>query len=208
MLNILPAKIAEELKARNEVEPRHYDSATIMFTDFEGFTRFAEAAEPRTLVNDLNQYFSAFDDIIERHNLEKLKTIGDAYMCAGGLPEENRSHPADACRAALEIQDFMARTNRQREKMRMPPWALRIGIHTGPVMAGVVGKQKFTYDIWGDAVNVAARIESNGEAGRIALSESTYHRVKEQFECEHRGPVEAKNKGPLETYFLNRVKSG
>ncbi len=206
LLNILPAKIADELKTRNEVEPRHYDSVTIMFTDFEGFTRLAEASEPRTLVNDLNQYFCAFDEIIEHCNLEKLKTIGDAYMCAGGLPEENRTHPVDACRAALEIQEFMTRVNRQREKMRLQPWKLRIGLHTGPVMAGVVGKRKFTYDIWGDAVNVAARMEATGEAGRIALSESTYHRVKDQFECEHRGPIEAKNKGLLDTYFLNRIK--
>ncbi|MCK5623526.1 MAG: GAF domain-containing protein [Alphaproteobacteria bacterium] len=206
LLNILPAKIADELKTGSVVEPRHYDSATIMFTDFKGFTRLAEAAEPRTLVNDLNQYFSAFDEIIERHNLEKLKTIGDAYMCAGGLPEANRTHPADACRAALEIQEFMGRVNSQREKMRLQPWELRIGLHTGPVMAGVVGKKKFTYDIWGDAVNVAARMESHGEAGRIALSESTYHHVKDQFECEHRGSIEVKNKGALEAYFLNQAK--
>ncbi len=205
LLNILPSKIADELKSGNQVEPRYHDSVTIMFTDFKGFTRFAEAAEPRTLVHDLNQYFSAFDEIIEHHSLEKLKTIGDAYMCAGGLPEENRTHPVDACRAALEIQEYMNRVNRQREKMRLLPWELRIGIHTGSVMAGVVGKKKFTYDIWGDAVNVAARMESNGEAGRIALSKNTYHRVKDQFECEHRGQVEAKNKGLLEMYFLNRT---
>lgn len=207
LLNILPAKIAEILKRGEDIEPRHYDSVTIMFADFAGFTRLAEASEPRTLVNDLNQYFSAFDEIIETHNLEKLKTIGDAYMCAGGLPEENRSHPVDACRAALDIQAFMARVNAQREKMRLAPWGLRIGIHTGPVMAGVVGKKKFTYDIWGDAVNIAARMESSGEAGRIALSESTYHRVKDQFACSHRGPVEAKNKGVLETYFLDGAKA-
>jgi class 3 adenylate cyclase len=206
LLNILPAKIADELKAGNEVEPRYYDSVTIMFTDFKGFTRFAEASEPRTLVNDLNQYFSAFDEIIEQHNLEKLKTIGDAYMCAGGLPEENRTHPVDACRAALDIQEYMTRINRQRQKMRLQPWELRIGLHTGPVMAGVVGKKKFTYDIWGDAVNIAARMESNGEAGRITLSESTYHRVKDRFECEHRGTIEAKNKGLLDAYFLNQRK--
>ncbi len=206
LLNILPAKIADELKSRNEVEPRHYDSATIMFTDFKGFTRFSEALEPRTLVHDLNQYFSAFDEIVEQHNWEKLKTIGDAYMCAGGLPGENRTHPADACRAALEIQEYMARVNRQREKMRLPPWELRIGLHTGPVMAGVVGRKKFTYDIWGDAVNVASLRETNGEAGRIAISESTYHRVKDEFECEHRGTIEAKNKGHLDAYFLNQQK--
>lgn len=208
LLNILPAKIAEELKSGKEVEPRHYDSVTIMFTDFKGFTRLAEASEPRTLVHDLDQYFSAFDEIIERHNMEKLKTIGDAYMCAGGLPEQNRTHPGDACRAALEIQQCMTRANNQREKMRLPPWELRIGLHTGPVMAGVVGKKKFTYDIWGDAVNIASRMESNGEPGRIALSESTYHQVRGEFECEHRGQIEAKNKGAMEAYFLNREKTG
>jgi class 3 adenylate cyclase len=207
LLNILPAKIAEELKTGNAVEPRFYDSVTIMFTDFKGFTRFAESSEPRTLVNDLDQYFSAFDEIVERHNLEKLKTIGDAYMCAGGLPEPNRTHPADACRAALEIQDFMGRVNRQREKMRLAPWELRIGLHTGPVMAGVVGKKKFTYDIWGDAVNVAARMESTGDAGRVVISESTYHRVKDAFACTQRGPVEAKNKGVLESYWLDGPKA-
>ena len=206
LLNILPSKIADELKSGNQVEPRYHDSVTIMFTDFKGFTRFAETLEPRTLVNDLNQYFSAFDEIIEHHSLEKLKTIGDAYMCAGGLPEENQTHAVDVCRAALEIQEFMNRVNRQREKMRLLPWELRIGIHTGPVMAGVVGRKKFTYDIWGDAVNIAALMESNGEAGRITLSESTYHRVENRFECEHRGTVEAKNKGLLDTYFLNRIR--
>jgi class 3 adenylate cyclase len=203
LLNILPAMIADELKSRGEVEPKYFGCVTIMFADFKGFTRFAETAEPRTLVNDLDQFFSAFDDIVERHNLEKLKTIGDAYMCAGGLPEENKTHPIDACRAALEIQAFMARANRQRERMHLPPWELRIGIHTGPVMAGVVGSKKFTYDIWGDAVNVAARIESAGVPGRIALSENTYNRVKATFECEHHGLIEAKNRGTLDTYFLS-----
>lgn len=202
LLNILPIKIADELKAKNEVEPKHYESVTIMFTDFKGFTSLAEASEPRALVNDLDQYFSAFDEIIGHHNLEKLKTIGDAYMCVGGLPEENRTHAEDACRAAMDIQQFMNRVNRQREKMRLPPWVLRVGLHTGPVMAGVVGKKKFTYDIWGDAVNVAARMESNAEPGRIAISESTYHRVKGRIECEHRGKIEAKNKGLLDTYFI------
>ena len=206
LLNILPAMIAETLKSGNEVEPRYYDSATIMFTDFKGFTRSAETSEPRTLVNVLNQYFSGFDEIIEQHNLEKLKTIGDAYMCAGGLPTENRTHAVDACHAALQIQSFVTRVNRQRKKMRLRPWELRIGIHTGPVMAGVVGRKKFTYDIWGDAVNVASLMESSGEAGRIVISESTYHCVKDEFECKRRGPIKGKNKGVLESYFLNRNK--
>lgn len=206
LLNILPAKIAGELKANHEIEPRFYESATIMFTDFKGFTRFAEALEPRTLVNDLDQYFSAFDEIVEKHGLEKLKTIGDAYMCAGGLPAENRTHPEDVCRAALEIRDYMLRVNSQRGRMRMTPWELRIGVHTGPVMAGIVGKKKFTYDIWGDSVNIAARMESTGEAGRVAISDNTYQRVKDGFECEYRGEIDAKNKGALKAYFLEREK--
>ncbi len=124
-------------------------------------------------------------------------------MCAGGLPDESKVHPQDACRAAIEIQEFVTRTNDQRQKMRLPPWEVRIGIHTGPVMAGIVGKKKFTYDIWGDAVNVASLMESNGEAGRIVISENTYHHVKHEINCEHRGPIEGKNKGVLDTYFVN-----
>ncbi len=206
LLNILPATIADELKESNRVEPRYYNLVTIMFTDFKGFTRLAESMEPRSLVQDLDQHFSAFDEIIGRHNLEKLKTIGDAYMCVGGLPEVNRRHPIDACLAALDIQDHMEKKNRQREKLRMAPWELRIGIHSGPVMAGVVGTKKFTYDIWGDAVNIAALMESNSLAGRINISESTYHRVGDLFDTEHRGSIEAKNKGQLEMYFLNQIK--
>lgn len=201
--NILPASVARELKEKGEVEPRYYDAVTIMFTDFKGFTRIAENAEPRMLINDLHQYFCAFDEIISRHGLEKLKTIGDSYMCVGGLPEESRTHAPDACAAALEILDFMTRVNSQREKMRMAPWELRIGLHTGGVMAGVVGRSKFTYDIWGDAVNVASRMESTGEPGRIVLSDTTYNLVRDRFACTHRGTVEAKNRGSLETYFLD-----
>lgn len=206
LLNILPATIADELKKTNRVEPRYYNLVTIMFTDFKGFTRLAESMEPRSLVQDLDQHFSAFDEIIGRHNLEKLKTIGDAYMCVGGLPEVNRRHPIDACLAAVEIQDYMEKTNRQREKLGMAPWELRIGIHSGPVMAGVVGTKKFTYDIWGDAVNIAALMESNSLAGRINISESTYHRVEDLFDTEHRGSIEAKNKGQLEMYFVDQIK--
>jgi class 3 adenylate cyclase len=206
LLNILPAEIADELEREKRVEPRYYASATIMFTDFKGFTRFAESLEPRRLVEDLHQHFSAFDEIVDRHGLEKLKTIGDAYMCAGGLPEPNRTHPVDACLAALEIQRYMQRMNTLRDKMRLPPWELRIGIHTGSVMAGVVGKRKFTYDIWGDAVNVAALMEANGVPGHINLSESTYYRVKNFFDTEERGTIEAKNKGTLPMFFLTRIK--
>lgn len=206
LANILPASVARELKRDRHVQPRYYDSVTIMFADFKDFTRQAERMEPRRLVDDLDFYFSAFDEIVARHRLEKLKTIGDAYMCVGGLPEENRTHATDGCSAGLEIQAFMARTNRQREKMRLVPWEVRIGIHTGGVMAGVVGKRKFAYDIWGDAVNVAARMETCGAPGRVNVSESTYHRVKDFFDTEARGRVEVKNKGTLDMYFLNQAR--
>lgn len=206
LLNILPDEIADELEHQRRVEPRYYASATIMFTDFKGFTHFAESMEPRRLVDDLNQYFSAFDEIVDRHGLEKIKTIGDAYLCAGGLPKPNRTHSVDACLAALEIQGYMERTNAMRDKTRLPPWELRIGIHTGSVMTGVVGKRKFTYDIWGDAVNVAALMEANGVPGRINVSESTYHRVRDFFVIEERGIIAAKNKGGLPMFFLNGIK--
>jgi class 3 adenylate cyclase len=206
LLNILPSRIADELKEHGRVEPKYYHSVTIMFTDFVGFTRFAESMEPNSLIQKLDRCFSAFDEIAERCNLERLKTIGDSYMCVGGLPVENRTHVVDTCLAALAIQDFMAGVNRQREKIQLSPWELRVGIHTGPVMAGIVGKKKFTYDVWGDAVNVAALMEANSEAGWVNLSESTAHKIGELFDIEHRGDIEAKGKGRLEMYFLNRIR--
>ncbi len=205
----LPAiilRIADELKLHGRVTPKFYEGATVMFTDFQGFTQHTERMDPKGLVEQLDQIFSAFDEITDRHRLEKLKTIGDAYMCAGGLPDAQRTHPVDACLAALEIHDYMARANQQREKLRLPRWELRIGLHTGPVMAGVVGRRKFTYDVWGDAVNVAARMEAAGEAGCINLSEATMHRVKSLFEFEDRGTLEVKSKGGLRMYYLRRIR--
>ena len=204
--NMLPAAVAQELKDGNRATARFYDAATILFADFEGFTKLAESMEPKELIGQLDDYFSAFDQIAENHQLEMLKTIGDAYMCVGGLPEINRSHPVDACLAALEMQQCVADMNRKRETLRLPHWDLRVGIHTGPVIAGVVGRRKFIYDIWGDAVNVAARMESSGASRRINVSEAIYHRTKELFEFEPRGSVEVKNKGRLEMFFLRRIK--
>jgi len=206
LLRILPRAAADELKQNNRVTPRFFESATILFADFEGFTHLAERLEPKSLVEQLDQHFSALDQIAERHGLEMLKTIGDCYMCVGGLPEPTRSHPLDTCLAALEMQDYMGRLNRQREKLRLPRWELRIGIHTGPVMAGVVGRRKFIYDVWGDAVNIAARMEAAGEGGRINVSEAVHARVKSLFNCEPRGSVEAKNKGRLDMFYLQRIK--
>ncbi len=204
--NILPDSIARELRNQNRVVPRFYESATIMFADFEGFTRLTERMDPKGLVDQLDQFFSAFDEIAERHRLEKLKTIGDAFMCAGGLPEPTRTHAVDTCLTALAMQDYMAKMNRQRERLHLPRWELRIGLHTGPVMAGVVGQRKFIYDVWGDAVNVAARMESAGAAGRINLSEAVMSRVKSLFDFDDRGTVEVKHKGQLRMYYLTRIK--
>ena len=202
--NILPDAVAQELKLNNKVVPKFYEMATIMFADFEGFTKLTERLDTKGLIDQLDQFFSAFDDIAHRHRLEKLKTIGDAYMCAGGLPEVNRSHPVDACLAAITIQDYMARMNGQREKLRLPRWELRIGLNTGPVMAGVMGQRKFIYDVWGDAVNLAARMESAGQGGRINLSAAVANRCRSLFELEDRGPVDVKNKGPMPMFFLAR----
>jgi class 3 adenylate cyclase len=206
LLNILPADIAAELKDHGKVRPRFYDSVTTLFSDFKGFTGLTERSEPRAVVDALNQYFSAFDDIVARRGLEKLKTIGDAYMCAGGVPDRNHSHAVDCCLAALDMQAYMAAANEQREKMGLPRWDLRIGIHTGPVMAGVVGKRKFTYDIWGDGVNVASLMETLSEPGRITISESTRQRVEDHVETEYRGEIETAKKGVLRTYFLHGQK--
>jgi adenylate cyclase len=200
--NILPAAVAQELKVQHQVAPRYFDSATILFADFQSFTRLAEHLEPRGLVDQLNEFFSRFDVIAERHRLEMLKTIGDAYMCVGGVPEPNRTHPVDACLAAWEIQSEMAAINRRRERLQLPRWDARIGIHTGPVIAGIVGRRKLLYDIWGDAVNIAARMESTGEAGRVNVSSEVYERTKSFFDFEPRGGVEAKNKGKVDMFFL------
>lgn len=206
--NMLPPAVAEELKDRNHVTPRFYDAATILFADFEGFTKLAERMEPKELVEQLDEYFSAFDEIAERHGLEMLKTIGDAYMCVGGLPEANRTHPVDACLAALEMQQFIAGTNRGREMLHLSRWDVRVGLHTGPVIAGVVGRRKFIYDVWGDAVNVAARMETAGAAGKINVSEAVYQRAKALFDFEPRGNLQVKNKGQLDMFFLVQIKPG
>ena len=176
-----------------------------MFVDFKGFTRLVETMEPASVIDQLDQHFGNFDEIAARHRMEKLKTIGDAYLAVGGVPETNRTHPIDACLAALQILDHLARLNRQREKLHLPAWQARIGINTGPVIAGVVGKHKFTYDVWGNTVNTAERLESAALPGRVNIAESTWHHVASRFETEERGLVEVKHKGAVKMYFLNRI---
>jgi class 3 adenylate cyclase len=204
---IFPASVAQDLKEDQRVSARFYNSATILFADFVGFTKLAENMAPKELIEQLDGFFSGLDEIAERHGLEMLKTIGDAYMCAGGIPDVSRTHTVDSCLAALEMQHLIARMNRDRAKFRLPAWELRVGLHTGPVIAGVVGRRKYIYDVWGDAVNVAARMESAGAVGKINVSEQVYQRTKELFEFEPRGSLEAKNKGPLEMFFLLRIKA-
>ena len=206
LINILPVSIADELKTNGKVQPKYTASATVLFTDFKGFTLLTERAEPVALIGLLDQYFTAFDDIVARHGLEKLKTVGDAYMAVAGVPAANRRHSIDTCLAALEMQAIMARMKALREKMRLPVLELRVGIHAGPVISGVVGKHKFTFDIWGDTVNTAALMEANGMPGRINVSETVAGHVKTLFQLEPRGPIVAKHDRAHEMFFLNGLK--
>jgi len=204
MLNILPVEVAQELRKTGKATPRYYESVTVLFTDFKEFTRIAETLSAQDLVADLNQCFIAFDKIIDEFGLEKIKTIGDAYMCACGIPSEVEDHPQRTVRAALAIQKYIDDENASRKERGAAIWELRIGIHTGPVIAGVVGKKKFAYDIWGNAVNLASRLETNGKEGKVNISETTYDLVKESFECVYRGKIYAKNIGDVSMYFVEK----
>ena len=206
LLNILPVSIADELKNNGKVQPKYAPSATILFADFKGFTLLAERMEPVALIGLLDQYFTAFDEIVARHRLEKIKTIGDAYMAVAGVPIANRQHSISACLTALEMQATVARMKVLRDKMRLSVLDLRVGIHAGPVISGVVGKWKFTFDIWGDAVNTASLMEANGIPGRINISETVAGHVKTLFELEPRGSIDAKHERAHEMFFLNRLK--
>jgi len=206
LLNILPEKVADELKETGHSEPILFNCVTVFFTDFVGFTKIAENLQPKELVDELDKCFSYFDSVTERYNLEKLKTIGDAFMAVGGIPEPNNTHPIDVCLAALEIQQFMNQMKDIKDQQNLPYWELRLGINTGNVVAGVVGEKKFAYDVWGDTVNTASRMESSGVSGKINISNATHEQVKFLFNCEYRGKVEAKHKGEVDMYFLNGIK--
>ena len=205
LLNILPEETALELKQYGKVKAKSYDSVTVLFTDFKGFTSYAQNLKPEVLVKSVDFYFSKFDEIMEKYGLEKIKTIGDAYMCAGGLMISSQNHAKRMVQAAFEIVNFVSST-----KLLQPEgitcFDVRIGINTGPVVAGVVGTKKFAYDIWGDTVNVAARMESNSEPGMINVSEDTYDLIRDVYDCEYRGEIEAKNKGHLKMYFVKGLK--
>ena len=206
LLNILPTQIANELKENNDVEPRSYESVTVMFTDFKDFTRISDTMSAQVLVGEIRTCYSAFDDIIGKYRLEKIKTIGDSYMCAGGLPVANSTHPVDTVRAALEIQHWMNRYKKERESRNLPFFECKIGLHTGPVVAGVVGTRKFAYDIWGQTVNVASRMESSSLPGKVNISATTYELIKDKYECTPRGKLPIKNHDDVDMYFVESLK--
>ncbi|QQS28713.1 MAG: tetratricopeptide repeat protein [Sphingobacteriales bacterium] len=202
LLNILPEEVAEELKMKGSADAKLIEEVTVIFSDFKDFTVLSEKLSPHALVKDLNECFSAFDLMMEKYGLEKIKTTGDSYMAAGGLPTPNSTHATDAIKVALEMRNFIAKGKEKKVAAGLPYFEIRIGVHTGPVVAGIVGVKKFQYDIWGDTVNTAARMEQNSVAGKINISGTTYELVKDKFKCSYRGKIEAKNKGEIDMYFI------
>ena len=205
LLNILPEETAHELKENGKVLAKKFESVTVLFTDFKGFTQYAENLSPEKLVESVDFYFSKFDEIMGKYDLEKIKTVGDAYMCAGGLPFATEDHAHKMVLAAFEIADFVNESKKIHAANEIR-FDIRIGINTGPVVAGVVGSRKFSYDIWGDTVNIASRMESNSEPGKINISANTYELIKDTFDCDYRGEIEVKNRGMMKMYFVNCIK--
>lgn len=206
LLNILPAEVADELKETGTAEARHFDNVTVLFTDFVGFTKVAEHMTPHDLVAELHICFKNFDEIISRHGIEKIKTIGDAYLAVAGLPLADDLHAVKMVAAAIEIVHFM---QHRKHQLGDRTFAVRIGIHSGPLVAGIVGVKKFAYDIWGDTVNTAARMEQSSAQFHINISQTTFDLVKDKFHCTYRGEIAAKNKGHLSMYFVDvGVKEG
>lgn len=202
LLNILPKDTADELKQNGFIQAKKFELVTVLFTDFKAFSVVAEQISPENLVQSVDYYFKKFDEIIERNNLEKIKTIGDAYMCAGGLPARNSTHAEDAVKAGQDILRFVKETEANPPE-NIYPFKVRVGLNTGPVIAGVVGTKKFQYDIWGNTVNIAARMESNSEPGKINVSENTYDLLKDKRKFTYRGEIEVKNGQKLKMYFLD-----
>lgn len=203
LVNVLPEDIAKELRENGHVVPRHIPVASVLFADLVGFSRLCKGLSPKEIIDELNYLFVGFDMILENNNLEKIKTIGDGYMAAGGVPLSNSTHPQDAVRAGLQMIQSVEKVRKANVKSGKPPWEVRIGIHSGDLVAGVIGKNKFAYDIWGSAVNIAARMEAAGEPGKVNISGITYQLVKDKFACTYRGNIEVKNMGKLDMYFVS-----
>lgn len=199
--NIFPSEVVKELKETGMSVPVRYESVSVLFTDFKGFTRIAERLSTEELVNEVDFCFRTFDEIIKKYGIEKIKTIGDAYLCVAGLPTVSTDHADKIVMAAIEMRDFMVNLKNKRMSQNKPYFEMRLGIHTGPVVAGIVGSDKFAYDIWGDTVNTASHMESSGEHSKINISGYTFKKLKQSFNCTYRGKVEAKNKGEIDMYF-------
>jgi ligand-binding sensor domain-containing protein/class 3 adenylate cyclase/predicted metal-dependent HD superfamily phosphohydrolase len=206
LLNILPEGTAEELKKEGRSKARYYKNVSVLFTDFVGFSKIAEEMKPQDLVQKLDSYFSKFDEIIEKYDLEKIKTIGDSYMCAGGVPIRNKSNAIEVTLSALEIKDYMLNRQKAAVEKGEKEWEIRIGINTGEVIAGVIGIKRFAYDIWGATVNQAQRMEMHGQPGTVNVSGNTYEYIAPYFECTYRGKVQTKHKGMLDMYYVSGIK--
>ncbi len=205
LFNIFPYTVAKQLKTKGSTSLKTYKLVSVLFTDFKGFTKLSEQLPTEELIKELSNFFDAFDEITGKRYIEKIKTIGDSYMCAGGLPLSNKSNPIDVVLAGLEIQDFVTKHRQHYIDNGKPAWDLRLGIHSGEVIAGVIGRKKIAYDIWGDTVNTASRMETAGEIGRVNISGVTYQYIKDYFDCTYRGKIEVKYKGELEMYYVNRI---
>ncbi len=205
LLNILPEEIMHELKAHGKTTARNYSKATVLFADIKDFTTISEQLSPDDLIEGLDAYFERFDKVIEKYDIEKIKTIGDAYVCAGGVPTKSEGNPHIVVQAAIEFMYEIDKLRRERTAVGKIPFEFRIGIHTGQLVAGVIGIRKFAYDIWGDTVNMAARMQQASEAGKINISAATYELVKDRFACVYRGKIEAKNKGEIDMYFVTKA---
>jgi class 3 adenylate cyclase len=206
LANLLPKGTADELMAKGKASKQKFNFVTVLFSDIQGFTRIAEEVNPEILIDELDKFFFQFDTMVEKYNIEKIKTIGDAYMCAGGIPKKNRTNPIEVILAALEMQQYMEDMKSEQKRKGLTFWDIRVGIHTGTVIAGVIGHKKLSYDIWGDTVNTASRMESSGEPGKINISGITYDYVRDFFICEYRGKMPVKYKGELDMYFVNGIR--